>query len=136
MKFLLESYRAICAEAEQLKRQIARLEELMDAPRVSNLTGMPRSGKVSDGMDMVAQLADLKCVYQRALLHSLQLQAEVEKSIATLTPEERLYIRAQYIDGKKPRKIAEEQHYCEKTIRRKIDKAVKKLTKEEACEID
>lgn len=124
----MDEYRSIQKEIKQLEEQIERLEELVTSPRVSDHSGLPRSGRVSDGMDVVAKVCDLITEYYEKLGRFIELQEAVEKTLEGLSCEERVIIRYKYIDGLRNVDIAEKMAYCERTIKRRIRSALEKLT--------
>ena len=123
----LAQYQDIQQEIEQLERQIDRLEALAHSPRISNLTGMPRAGRVSDGMDIVAKIGDLKTLYYDKLGKLLEMQETTEFNIGGLDPEERVVIRYKYIDGLTNDKIADRVISSQSTIKRRLKAAREKL---------
>lgn len=127
MEQLLSQYKAIQAEIAQLEKQIDRLEVLARSPRVSNLSGMPRAGRVTDGMDIVAQIEDLKAEYYVKISEFLELQKNAERAMNALGHEERVIIRYKYIDGLQNADIAGRVGWSESTIKRRIKRALQKL---------
>ena len=126
-KEILSQYRAIQKEIAQLEKQIDRLEALARSPRISHLTGMPRAGRVSDGMGIVAKIEDLRAQYYAKLSQFLELQSITESIISGLGHEERIIVRYKYIDGLTIADIARRVNYSEKTIKRRLSAAMKKL---------
>lgn len=124
---ILSQYRAIQKEIAQLEKQIDRLEMLARSPRISHLTGMPRAGRVSDGMDIVAKIEDLRAQYYTKLSQFLELQSMAERVMDGLGHEERTIVRYKYIDGLTIADIARRVNYSEKTIKRRLSAAMKKL---------
>lgn len=126
-KAVLQQYRAIQQEITQLEKQIDRLEMLARSPRISDLSGMPRSGRVTDGMDVVAKIEDLRAQYYAKLSQFLELQGMAENIMEGLGYEERTIVRYKYIDGLTNATIAERVHWSERTVRRRLKAAMKKL---------
>ena len=122
----IKEYKSIQAEITQIESEIDRLESIKNSPRISHLTGMPRSGRVTDGMDIIARIDELITAYYRCLGALLELQAEVEKQLAALGREERVVIRYKYVDGMRNRDIADKMNYSESTIKRRIKAAMQK----------
>ena len=122
---VLKEYRMIQHEIMQLERQIDKLELLATVPRTSNLSGMPRSGRTTDGMDIVAKIVDMKEKYYAKLGRLLEIRDEAEDLLAQLGNEERVIIRYKYIDGMSNAKIAERINYSEATVKRRIKRAMK-----------
>lgn len=127
MESLFEQYQAIKIEIKQIERQIKRMDELINAPRISNLTGMPRSGKVSDGMDMVAKAADLKKTYEEKKAHLLDLQKMAEDAINDLAPDERVIMRCKYFEGEPNWKVGISANCSPRTVNRRVASALQKL---------
>lgn len=123
----LVQYREIQREIAQIEKQIDRLENLAKSPRISNITGMPRAGRVSDGMDIVAKIEDLKTDYYAKLSQFLELQKVAEKIIAGLDPDARIIIRYKYIDGFTNDKIADRVGWSQSTVKRRIKSAMEKM---------
>lgn len=100
LKHLLHSYRDLLAEYEQIKDELAKVEAFMEAPRTSNLDGMPRSPGGGDPiLGVVSHHIALQERY-RAQLHRLAAaQAAIENMIEGLEPGERRLMRCRYIDG-------------------------------------
>ena len=124
---ILEQYREIQREIAQLERQIDRLEMLAQSPRIANITGMPRSGRVSDGMDVVAKIEDLRDQYYLKLSQFLELQNMAESIMERLGHEERTIIRYKYIDGLTNASIADKVKWSESTVKRRLRAAMKKM---------
>lgn len=125
MKELME-YQSIQAEIAQIESEIDRLEAIKNSPRISHLTGLPRSGRVTDGMDIIARIDELITAYYRCLGALLALQETAEKQLAELGREERVVIRYKYVDGLRNRDIADRLNYSESTIKRRIKSAMQK----------
>jgi len=125
MKELME-YQSIQAEISQIESEIDRLEAIKNSPRISHLTGLPRSGRVTDGMDIIARIDELITAYYRCLGALLALQEEAERQLAELGREERVVIRYKYVDGLRNRDIADRLNYSESTIKRRIKSAMQK----------
>lgn len=123
----LSRYRALSHEISQLKKEIERLDLLIKAPRISHLTGMPRSGRVSDGMDIAAKVADMRDEYYLKLSELLEMQSRIEGLINSLEGEERIVIRYKYIDGLNNFDISEQMNYSERTIKRRLQSALRRL---------
>lgn len=126
-KAILEQYREIQREIAQLEKQIDRLEILARSPRISQLTGMPRAGRVTDGMDVVAKIEDLRGQYYAKLSQFLELQSMAENIMEGLGHEERTIVRYKYIDGLTNAGIAERVSWSESTVKRRLRAAMKKL---------
>lgn len=127
MKTILNNYQVLIAEIEQLEQQIDRLQMLAQSPRVSNLTGMPRAGRTTDGMDIVAKIEDLQTQYYAKIGELLEMQGEIEALMAKLDNEERVAIRYKYMDRLKNYEIADKMKYSESTIKRRIWAAMEKM---------
>jgi len=125
MKELME-YQSIQAEISQIESEIDRLEAIKNSPRISHLTGLPRSGRVTDGMDIIARIDELITAYYRCLGALLALQEEAERQLAELGREERVVIRYKYVGGLRNRDIADRLNYSESTIKRRIKSAMQK----------
>lgn len=124
---ILEQYREIQHEIAQLEKQIDRLELLAQSPRITNLTGMPRSGRVSDGMDIVVKIEDLRDQYYCKLSQFLELQQTAEKIMERLGHEERTIVRYKYIDGLSNASIADKVKWSESTVKRRLRAAMRKM---------
>ena len=126
---VIQEYRALQKEITRIEKQIDDLEALAQSPRVSNLSGMPRSGRVSDGMEIVAKIADLRDQYYLKLGRLLDLRADAEKELEKMGREERVIVGYKYIDGLKREEIARRVAYSESTVKRRIKNAMERVEK-------
>ena len=126
---VIQEYRALQKEITRIEKQIDDLEALAQSPRVSNLSGMPRSGRVSDGMEIVAKIADLRDQYYLKLGRLLDLRADAEKELEKMGREERVIVGYKYIDGLNREEIARRVAYSESTVKRRIKNAMERVEK-------
>ena len=124
---VLKEYRAIQKEIKQLNDKIKELEAIAEVPPVSNLSGMPRSGRVTDGMDIMAKVMDLKAMYERKKRQLLDMTKGAEEEIETLGSEERLIVRYRFIDGLSVRATAKKAYCSAETVKRRTRSAMEKL---------
>ena len=127
MEQILNEYRAIQKEIAQLEKQIDRLEALARSPRISQLTGMPRGGRVTDGMDIIVKIEDLRTQYYYKLSQFLDLQSMAENIMDALNHEERTIVRYKYIDGLSNQNIADKVNWSRATVKRRLNAAMKKI---------
>ena len=100
LKYRLHSYRDLLAEYDQIKDELAKVEAFMEAPRTSNLDGMPRSPGGGDPiLGVVSHHIALQQRYKTQLHRLATAQAEIENLIDGLEPGERRLMRCRYIDG-------------------------------------
>ena len=100
LKHLLHSYRDLLAEYSQIKDELAKVEAFMEAPRGSNLDGMPRGGSGGDPVvNVVAHHIALQESYKLQLVKLAAAQAAIENMIEGLESGERRLMRCRYIDG-------------------------------------
>ena len=100
LKHKLHSYRDLLAEYSQIKDELAKVEAFMEAPRGSNLDGMPRGGSGGDPVvNVVAHHIALQESYKLQLVKLAAAQAAIENMIEGLEPGERRLMRCRYIDG-------------------------------------
>lgn len=100
LKHRLHSYRDLLAEYGQIKDELAKVEAFMEAPRGSNLDGMPRGGSGGDPVvNVVAHHIALQERYRLQLVKLAAAQAAIENIIEGLEPKERRLMRCRYIDG-------------------------------------
>lgn len=100
LKHKLHSYRDLLAEYDQIKMELEKVEAFMEAPRTSNLDGMPRSPGGGDPiLGVVAHHIALQERYRNQLHRLAAAQAEIENLIDGLEPSERRLMRCRYIDG-------------------------------------
>ena len=100
LKHLLHSYRDLLAEYSQIKDELAKVEAFMEAPRTSNLDGMPRSPGGGDPiLGVVSHHIALQESYKLQLVKLAAAQAAIENMIEGLEPGERRLMRCRYIDG-------------------------------------
>ena len=100
LKHKLHSYRDLLAEYNQIKDELAKVEAFMEAPRTSNLDGMPRSPGGGDPiLGVVSHHIALQERYKAQLHRLAAAQAEIENLIEGLEPGERRLMRCRYIDG-------------------------------------
>ena len=100
LKHKLHSYRDLLAEYSQIKDELAKVEAFMEAPRGSNLDGMPRGGSGADPIvNVVAHHIALQESYKLQLVKLAAAQAAIENMIEGLEPGERRLMRCRYIDG-------------------------------------
>ena len=100
LKHKLHSYRDLLAEYNQIKDELAKVEAFMEAPRTSNLDGMPRSPGGGDPiLGVVSHHIELQERYKAQLHRLAAAQQEIENLIEALEPGERRLMRCRYIDG-------------------------------------
>ena len=100
LKHRLHSYRDLLAEYNQIKDELAKVEAFMEAPRGSNLDGMPRNPGGGDAiLSVVSHHITLQERYRAQLYKLAAAQAEIENMIEGLEPSERRLMRCRYIDG-------------------------------------
>lgn len=124
---VIKEFRSIQKEIKQLDEKIKELEALAAVPASSNLSGMPRSGRVTDGMDIMARVMDLKAMYARKKQQLLDMTKGAEAEIETLGSEERLIIRYRFIDGLSVRATARKAYCSPETVKRRTRAAMEKL---------
>ena len=121
---VLQEYRILQKEITQIEAQIDKLDALAQSPRIANITGMPRSGRVSDGMDIAAKIADLRDKYYAKLGRLIEIRNDAEKILESMGIEERVIIRYRYIDGLSVKNVAELIPASESTVKRRIKNAM------------
>lgn len=126
---VLQEYRTLQKEITQIEAQIDKLDALAQSPRIANITGMPRSGRVSDGMDIAAKIADLRDKYYAKLGRLIDIRDDAEKNLESMGIEERVIIRYRYIDGLSRKDIAQRLFVSESTVKRRIKNAMRRLEK-------
>ena len=124
---VIQEYRALQKEITRIEKQIDDLEALAQSPRVANLSGMPRSGRVSDGMEIVAKIVDLLDQYYVKLWRLLCLRDDAEKELEKMGIEERTIVGYKYIDGLKREEIANRVSLSESTVKRRIKNAMERV---------
>lgn len=96
----LKRYRALKAEAEQIRQKLLELESAMYSPKAQRLTGMPRSGGGGSVQDLLTpRHIELQQVYVAKLAEITAEQIAIENAINDLEPLERMLLRYRYIDG-------------------------------------
>lgn len=96
----LKRYRALKAEAEQIRQKLLELESAMYSPKAQRLTGMPRSGGGGSVQDLLTpRHIELQQVYVAKLAEITAEQIAIENAINALEPVERMLLRYRYIDG-------------------------------------
>ena len=96
----LKRYRALKAEAEQIRQKLLELESAMYSPKAQRLTGMPRSGGGGSVQDLLTpRHIELQQVYVAKLAEVTTEQIAIENAINALEPIERMLLRYRYIDG-------------------------------------
>jgi RNA polymerase sigma factor (sigma-70 family) len=133
LKHKLHSYRDLLAEYDQIKDELAKVEAFMEAPRGSNLDGMPRGGSSGDPIvNVVAHHIALQERYRTQLHRLAAAQAEIENLIDGLEPGERRLMRCRYIDGMTWEEVCVAMNYSWRQIHRIHAKALEMLkTREE-----
>ena len=129
----LKSYRALVAEVQQLKEQLAILESSLYSPRGQRFTSMPRvpSGDRSTMDGVVDRHIRLVELYEADLAEKEAKQLAIEQAIQSLgdTPE-RVLLRELYIFGRRwPAVLIKMQKlgYSERTVYRLHGYALLKL---------
>lgn len=125
----LKKFRSIQAEIEQLKENIARLENQIKSAPVKEITDMPHAQ--IDDFDkigtVIAKADELRNILHEKLTELLQLQIDIERSIYTLDPIERTLIRYRYIYGLKWEEICMKMMYSWNVVHSIHRKALIKL---------
>lgn len=102
-------------QIKQISEEIAILQEMCVPSQI--LTGMPRSGKISDSTAVIgSKLAELNTSILMKKHKIAEYLEEVERFVEPLEPRERYLIRAHYIMGLSFCEIADEMHYSERHV--------------------
>ena len=135
LKHKLHSYRDLLAEYEQIKNELAKVEAFMEAPRTSNLDGMPRSPGGGDPiLGVVSHHIALQELYKTQLHRLAAAQAEIEKLIEGLEPGERRLMRCRYIDGMTWEEVCVRINYSWRQTHKIHARILDKLAEEEGHE--
>ena len=133
LKHKLHSYRDLLAEYEQIKLELSKVEAFMEAPRTSNLDGMPRSPGGGDPiLGVVAHHIALQERYKTQLHRLAAAQAEIENLIEGLEPGERRLMRCRYIDGMTWEEVCVRINYSWRQTHNIHARILEKLADEEA----
>lgn len=112
---LLDSYVKLKGERDGILAQIAELEEDRSASQLRSpqLTGMPRSGKISDPTaTSAARFAALMGDYEAKAAALYDRMSEIEAAIAEVpNPDQRYMLRAHYLRGLEWEAVAQEKSY-------------------------
>ena len=131
----LQQYQALRRERAQIEAELAKIDADMTAPRLSKLTGMPRSGGGSNPLeDLVAKKMGLYKLYYAKLQELVKAQMEVEQAIETLDPTERRLLRYRYIDGLKWEEVCVSMGYSWRQVHRTHSAALRRLREQEEAE--
>lgn len=111
----LDSYIKLKGERDGILAQIAELEEDRSASQLRSplLSGMPRSGKISDPTATSAQkFAALMEDYEAKAAALYDRMREIEAAIAEVpNSDQRYMLRAHYLRGLEWEEVAEEKSY-------------------------
>lgn len=133
LKHKLHSYRDLLAEYEQIKMELSKVEAFMEAPRTSNLDGMPRSPGGGDPiLGVVSHHIALQERYKTQLHRLAAAQAEIENLIESLEPGERRLMRCRYIDGMTWEEVCVRINYSWRQTHNIHARILEKLADEEA----
>lgn len=127
----LEGYTSI---VRQLKLAMDELDELDQdiGPRASRASGMPRSGKVSDGSDQIINRMErqdkLRAAIRRDIARMEKKRDEILNAIQS-TQQERLreVLRYRYIMDMDIEQIASEMHYSYRQVQNLHNRAVQRI---------
>lgn len=96
----LKQYSRLNIELKRLEDKIATLEARLMSPKFQQITDMPRGGATSDTADKIADLVDLKNLYNAKWDKAISEQMKIETAISGLSdPVERALMGYKYIDG-------------------------------------
>ena len=100
-KATLHQFSKNMKELKQLEGEIKELRRKSAAAPTQRLTGMPGSGSnVSDPTgNAAAAIADLCALYDTKVQKLCEQQRKIEEAIDSLSPSQRVILRARYIDG-------------------------------------
>lgn len=129
IKKQLNSYRGICAEYQQIKEELQRIEARIHAPGAPNMSGMPPShSNNSSPVERVAikHLALLE-KYSRQLARLSDAQLTIENIIESLETTERRLARFKYIDGLSWETVSEMLGYTRRHTTRLNNRMLDKL---------
>ena len=106
----LEQYQYLLMEIAQIEEEKQRIAGgMLGAAR---LDGMPRGSGVGDPAGQAAaRLVDLAQLMADKLNQAVGLRLEIERVIAALPVEDRVLMRARYVEGKTWEQVAAELHY-------------------------
>lgn len=106
-KKTLKQYQSLLKEIEQLETE---KRDLYHIPAVK-ITDMPKAHRQKDLSDLMPKFERLQNKIGDRIDKSITLRNEIEDSISSLEPAERVLMRLRYIDGKSWEQIALEMHY-------------------------
>lgn len=106
-KKTLKQYQNLLKEIDQLE---AEKRDLYCIQAVQ-ITDMPKNHKQRDLSDLMPKFERLQNKIGDRIDKSITLRNEIEDSISSLEPAERVLMRLRYIDGKDWDEIAVELHY-------------------------
>lgn len=99
-KSRLKQYLPLQREVEQLELRLGELESTMYYPKVPGGDGMPKASGVSDPTGRIVQQKDALWNQYTAKRDRLTaMLIEIEETMETLTPTERMLVRYKYMDG-------------------------------------
>ena len=126
----LKQYQDIKRELAKLERTLQRINEDMQAPRTSNLTGMPKSQPIEGSNSWVAKIDEKNEILEMYAQKKEELKAAlltIEQAIDTLEPQERTVLRLHYIDGLTWEQVCVEGFFSWRTAHRIHARALEKL---------
>lgn len=125
----LQNYQAIRRERDQLKRQMALLEDAARYAGGPKLDGMPRSSSGVGRPTEAAAIpqAELWQHYKRKDAELAERQLKVELAIDGLEPLQRTILRCHYIEGMRWEIVSEVMNYSLRHVMRIHENAMEQL---------
>ena len=109
-KQTLEQYQYILLEIAQLEEEKQWVADKMIS--ATKIDGMPRGSGVGDPAGQAAaRLVDLAGMIADRLNRAITLRMEIEAAIEDLPAQDRVLMRARYVEGKTWEQVAAELHY-------------------------
>ncbi len=130
IKKKLQNYADMQLEHTQLKERIDSLREQLTSIHSQNFDGIVAMSGNSDKIgDMVSTLSDLETTYIQKSNELMRKMIEIERSINTLEPMERVVVRKRYMECKPWETICVEMNYGYRGILKVHSRILQKLRK-------
>ncbi|MBQ0037838.1 MAG: sigma-70 family RNA polymerase sigma factor [Clostridiales bacterium] len=116
----LRQYIALSKEAQQIKEQIEEINASMLSPKIQRINGVPSGGNFGGSVleTMVTRYDSLVAIYCEKMKIIAEEQKAIENAISTLNSNERIIMRARYIEGLPWDKVCEKICYSRRQVNR------------------
>ena len=115
-KQTLMQYQYLIQEINQLEAEKQRLVDGVIGSTKVNAMPKPQNSNGDVTADTAARMADLATLTAHKLNQAVRLKLQIEQAISKLEPQERVLMRARYLEGKSWEQVAVDMHYTYRRV--------------------